>query len=127
MKLGQISIGNVLEDEEGFFIVTPSFYQLLEVNLVKSNPILISEEWHNKFGVYDNGNMAFEYVLPRKNNIDCKVIFTGDYVFIRQGLKWWDDDIISIWNKDLTRRDMYVHEWQNLYNILAGEELKFNL
>jgi hypothetical protein len=127
MKLGQISIGNVLEDEDGYFIVTPSFYQLLELNLVKSNPILISEYWHNKFGVYDNGNMAFEYVLPRKNNIDCKVIFTGDYVFIRQGLKWWDDDIISIWNKDLTRRDMYVHEWQNLYNILAGEELKFNL
>jgi hypothetical protein len=63
--------------------------------------------------------MSFEYVLQRKNNIDVKVVFQGDYVFLRQGLS----DVITIWNKDLTKRDMYVHEWQNLYFSLTGEEL----
>jgi hypothetical protein len=82
-------------------------------------PIPLTEEWHNKFGVQKNGFMSFEYVLQRKNNIDVKVVFQGDYVFLRQGLS----DVITIWNKDLTKRDMYVHEWQNLYFALTGEEL----
>ncbi len=82
-------------------------------------PIPLTEEWHNKFGIQKNGFMSFEYVLQRKNNIDVKVVFQGDYVFLRQGLS----DVITIWNKDLTKRDMYVHEWQNLYFSLTGEEL----
>lgn len=86
-------------------------------------PVILTEEWHNKFGVKKNGFKSFEYKLPRKLNIDITIIFNGDYVMLRQGEKNLDDDIISIWNKDLTKRDMYVHEWQNLYFCLCGEEL----
>jgi len=87
------------------------------------SPITINEEWHNKFGVYLNGFKSFEYLLPQRNNFDLKVVFNGDYVMLRQGDGNIDDDICSIWNRDLTRRDMYVHEWQNLYFSLSGEEL----
>ena len=86
-------------------------------------PILLTEEWHNKFGIQKNGFGNFEYILPRKNNINIKVIFCTDYVMVRQGEDKIDDDVLSIWNKDLTRRDMYVHEWQNFYYSLCGEEL----
>jgi hypothetical protein len=86
-------------------------------------PIRLTEECHNKFGTFKNGFKSFEYVLPRKNNISLTVIFTGDYVMLRQGQGTSGDDVVSIWNKDLTKRDMYVHEWQNLYFCLSGEEL----
>lgn len=87
-------------------------------------PIPLTEEWHNKFGVKINGFKIFEYSLPRKNNLDIKVIFNGDYVMLRQGKGDVNDDILSIWNKDLTNRDMFIHEWQNLYFTLTNEELK---
>ena len=90
----------------------------------KAKPIPLTEEWHNKFGVKINGFKIFEYTLPRKNNLDIKVIFNGDYVMLRQGKGDRNDDILSIWNKDLTNRDMFVHEWQNLYFALTNEELK---
>jgi hypothetical protein len=91
--------------------------------LIDFTPILLTEEWHNKFGTSKNVIESFEYVLPRKNNMYLKVIFTGDYVMLRQGQGTLEDDIVSIWNKDLTKRGMYVHEWQNLYFALTGEEL----
>jgi hypothetical protein len=99
----------------------------------RTKPIPLTEAWHNKFGVQKNGFLSFEYVLPRKNNIDIRVVFQGDYVFLRQSSSMRKsasknhimDDVISIWNKDLTKRDMYVHEWQNLYFALTGEELTF--
>lgn len=90
-------------------------------------PIIISEYWHNKFGVYKNGFGNFEYKLPRKLNISCTLIFTGDYVMLHQldiGDKPIDANVISIWNKDLTKREMFVHEFQNLYLMLSGEKLK---
>lgn len=89
-------------------------------------PIELTEEWHNKFGVKIDGFKSFVYKLPRNRNIDIEVIFTGDYVMLRQkeDNNPYNDSIVSIWNKDLTRRDMNVHEWQNLYFALTGEELK---
>lgn len=90
-------------------------------------PILLTEEWHNKFEVVKNGFNQFEYNCPTKNNFNVAIIFVGDYVYIRQredkNKPSLSDDLISIWNKDLTKRDMYVHEWQNLYFALTGEEL----
>jgi hypothetical protein len=86
-------------------------------------PIPLTEEWHNKFGVKKDGFEAFEYKISRKNNSNIKVIFSRDYVMLRQGKGRIDDDLIAIWNKDIKKRDMYVHEWQNLYFCLCGEEL----
>lgn len=89
-------------------------------------PIPLNEEWHNKFGIEKDGFNSFRYELPRNNNMKIVVIFQGDYVFLRQGQtdnKNISDDVISIWNTDLSKRDMYVHEWQNLYYALTNKEL----
>ena len=88
--------------------------------------IPMDSDWHKKFGVEKDGFDSYRYKLPRKNNIDITIIFSGDYVMLMQGEEGkprHDVDIISIWNKDLTRRDIYVHEFQNLYFLLAGEEI----
>ena len=99
-----------------------SSYIHLEYKDIK--PIPLTEEWHNKFGIKKDGFGSFIYKLPRVNNIKIRVVFNGDYVFLRQGLgRSIDDDIVSIWNKDLTKRDMFVNEWQNLYHALTGKEL----
>jgi hypothetical protein len=89
----------------------------------KIEPILLNEEWHNNFGIIKNGFHYFEYKIKRKNNYNIEIIFTGDYIMLIQRDGKIEDDLICIWNKDITKRDMYVHEFQNLYFALTGEEL----
>lgn len=88
-------------------------------------PIPLTEEWHEKFGVkYNNPLSEYVYKIERKNNFDLSIIFGGDYVWIKQSDdKPINSNIVTVWNKDLTKRGMYVHEWQNLYYTLAGKEL----
>ena len=90
-------------------------------------PISLTEEWHNKFGVEKNGFGNFEYdICPfgRKSKV---FIFSGDYLYLRDmsGKYRSEDDIITIWNKDI-KKEFYVHEWQNLYFALTGNELIVN-
>lgn len=95
--------------------------------LVKNcKPIPINEEFHNKFGVHKNGFHSFEYEIDNHRVI----VFNGDYIFLRQNdinTKRHEDDIVTLWNKDFKRRDIFVHEFQNLYFALTGKELQFNL
>ena len=84
----------------------------------------MTEEWHNRFGVFRNGFGQFEYILERNLNFNLRIIFTQDYIMLRQTTNNpINDDIISIWNKDLVKRNIYVHEWKALYLALSGEEL----
>lgn len=84
----------------------------------------MNENWHKRFGATKNGFNQFVYDLPEKQNFKIKVVFTGDYVMLRQGSgRSTSDDLITVWNKDLTKRDMYVSEWKILYQALTGEEL----
>ena len=109
-------------------IIDSSDLQILESRIDDDyRAIPLTEEMHNKFGGYKNGFNNFEYELPIKNNFSIKIIFSGDYVFLRQSNSHniHEDDVVSVWNKDLTKRDMYVHEFQNLYFSLCGEELTF--
>jgi hypothetical protein len=87
-------------------------------------PIPLTEEWHNKFGVELNGHHRFLY----KIRDDIAVSFWGDYAFLvhyNQSVEkpTTEDNVCNLWNKDIKKRDMYVHEWQNLYHALTGEEL----
>jgi len=121
------SICKVVEIQKGCFYFEDEEGEELKSTTCEYSPILLTEEWHNNFGVVKSGFNQFEYNSPRKNNFNVDILFTGDYVYIRQrtlsSRPSHNDDLISIWNKDLTKRDMYVHEWQNLYYSLTGEEL----
>ncbi len=120
LNQGDLRVGNFVLGSVGN-LVECKIHNISNAN--QYQPILLTEEWHNNFGVKKNGKLSFEYELPRKNNMSTKIVFNGDYVMIRQGLGGFEDDIIALWNKDLTKRDMYVHEWQNLYFALTNEEL----
>jgi hypothetical protein len=136
MEAKDLSIGNLVERDGNILeVIRIAKDGVINYDLVKESkgmhvnsgiviPIPLTEEWHDKFGIKKNGFNSFEYKLPNKLNLYLTVIFTGDYVMIRQGKKKSiDDDMISIWNKDLIKRDMFVHEWQNLYFALTSEEL----
>jgi hypothetical protein len=86
----------------------------------KENFILLTDEWHNKLGGKKDGFGQYIYIIN-----STKIIFTSDYVFIRQSKNDcpMNDDLCTIWNKDLRRREMYVHEWKELYYILKGSHL----
>lgn len=136
MKAAQVRKGNILECKGAIVELndTGTAYHT-HINLEKEyrsvgsktrvkdySPVLMDEDWHNNFGVKMNGFYSFEYTIPRKQNIGLTVVFSGDYVYLRQ---WnndnpFDDSLITVWNEDLMRRGMYVHEWQNLYNLLSG-------
>ena len=88
-------------------------------------PIMFTEEWHNKFGEERNGFNSFEYNLTHRK----KVVFTGDYIYLLEidsvnGKESIEGNICTLWNNDSKRRSIYVHEWQNLYFALNGEELE---
>jgi len=136
MKATELRIGNWVYQSEMYGEQQCTSYEVYNFDLYCNGadcvadyyegwkPIPLTEEWHNKFGVKINGHMSFEYPLPRKNNIKVKIVFSGDYVYLIQGDKTMEQDIVAIWNKDLTKRDMFVHEFQNLVFALTGEELK---
>lgn len=87
--------------------------------------ITLTEEWHNNFGVQKNGFKNFEYDICPFGNKSKVFIFSGDYLYIRDmsGKDRSEDDLITIWNKDI-KKEFYVHEWQNLYFAFTGKELK---
>jgi len=87
-------------------------------------PIPLTPEWHIRFGAKRNGFNDFVYQVS-----DIKTIsFSGDYVFMRDfdidiNAPGMTDNICVLWNNDIRKRSMYVHEWQNMWNIMTGTEL----
>ena len=135
MEAKDLMIGNLLESKTGEFEVKVEMIDnqcgvvslldgLCDLDLLQ--PIPLTEEWHNKFGVEINGHLSFVYELPRKNNMRISIVFNGDYVYLRQKNddKSCNDSLVAIWNTDLSKRDMFVHEYQNLYKALTNEDLK---
>ena len=88
-------------------------------------PIELTEEWHNLFGVKKDGFHEFTYDISRFEKGKLCLVFSGDYLYLRESEKpnTIPSDIICIWNKDLMKH-FYVHEFQNLYKSITGNELK---
>ena len=91
--------------------------------------ILMNENWHNIFGVKKNGFGSFEYKLPNNNNFDLVIVFSDDYIYLRQpnDKHSYNDSLITIWNNDLKRRTIYVSEFQNLFKSLSSIDLVADL
>lgn len=130
MKIEEMRIGNFYhwEAEGKKYALQVDAKDFANDNYKNFEPISLTQEWHNKFDVHINGFKAFEYKLQNTQNLFITVVFTGDYVMLRQGEKKdSDNEIVSIWNNDVMRRGMYVHEWQNLFRSLTNQELSFRV
>lgn len=117
MKETDLRIGNLVYDREGSVIEWDSsiWYWMEEcvIDFEDFKPIKLTEDWLLRFGFeavnhkgingYLSGNCDFIY------NIESKQMFSFNEV---NG---------DVWN--LTRI-IYVHQLQNLYHALTGEELK---
>lgn len=136
MKPQELRIGNLIKYDNRFFeidVIADQFPTLntseFGIGVVDWNniePIPLTEEWHNKFCVSKNGFNKFVYEITRKYNSDIKIIFSQGCIMLRQGNEDKNnpaEGLIVIWNKYIAKRDIYVHEWQNLYFALSGEEL----
>jgi hypothetical protein len=125
MKAKEFRIGNLIKTHGAITTVDARTIFDFNTDERKKEPIPLTKEWLIKFGFEKNGFGSFEYERPRKISIRVKVMFTDDYVYLRQSNDECsaNDSLIAIWNKDVARRDMYVHEWQNLFFALTGEEL----
>ncbi len=123
MKASELRIGNYLDFDGRICFIEAIDKQGVEVkfldngeeewiDLFQFSPIQITEEWALKFGFEKKNNEVFIFKNLIKLNIwnkECE-LYLGDRTFVRWMV--WDLDIIQI------------HQLQNLYFALTGEELE---
>jgi len=113
MKASELRIGNSIMQDDELVFVTWWRLELMEKNKIEYNPISLTEEWLLKFG--------FKY----KKWDDHFIIKNGDYF---NSIKKYDDS----WHYNTDESEAtcyylttikYIHQLQNLYFALTGEEL----
>ncbi len=123
MKASELRIGNYLDFDGRICFIEAIDKQGVEVkfldngeeewiDLFQFSPIQITEEWALKFGFEKKNNEVFIFKNLIKLNIwnkECE-LYLGDRTLVRWMV--WDLDIIQI------------HQLQNLYFALTGEELE---
>lgn len=99
-----------------------AYYRNGSIKTKDPTPIPLTEEWLLKMGFKKE---PMEY----SKNIDLfgggkKLSFSGDYLYLVDSEKknTIPTDVITVWNKDVMKQ-FYVHQLQNLYFSLTGEEL----
>lgn len=125
------SVGNLFNTESGVVRVESVFgptYKvfcssfdneiLFEYQMSALSPILMSDEWHEKFGgEKKNGDTYYKFVSNNGRNIE--IVFTFyNWVYIKDVDGQW----VEVWSPKYKERKMYVHEFQNLYNSLSAEK-----
>jgi hypothetical protein len=91
------------------------------------DPIPLTPEILEKCGFDINGFWEFEFILSD---------FSKLVLDLRQGYLWLresdlskkpeNDSIVCLWNRDL-KKEIFLHQLQNLYFALTGEELDVSI
>ena len=115
MKANELRIGNYVKINKYIFPVKIQDIEAIDDAMSLAEPIPLTEEWLLRFGFireeeYDEGGLVdYRYEL-NKDNLEF-VSF------------WGSEDLVGI-NQCQTGVDCeYVHQLQNLYFALTGEEL----
>jgi hypothetical protein len=124
MKAEELRIGNLVlipynksNKQEGFFEATISQIGDFGAYIGPEDyePILLTEEWLLKFGFYETSNQDFIGGLYTQDKPDKFFINKETMSYCFFDYEGSIDDIIQI---------KYVHQLQNLYFALTGEELQ---
>jgi hypothetical protein len=113
MNTNELRIGNLCQDKISGALLKVSFY-VIDRNLFplqpgwQAEPIPLTEEWLLRFGFEKNDNNQF---ILMEGSVD--ILFNKD-------LNGWTCDGINF-SINMTE---HVHQLQNLYFVLTGEELK---
>ena len=105
MKANELRVGNLVYDDDD--IIEVEAYQLY-ILTDYFEPIPLTEEWLERSG--------FSEEIKEVNHSDFWVYKKGDLTF-NSNHGWW------YMNQPLRHYPKYVHQIQNLYFALTGEEL----
>lgn len=115
MKANELRIGNLIIDEHGTLsnIVEITDYDRIAVgnnrvvtDLSNCEPIPLTEEWAEKFGVQYTDTITYKGYIIRFDNIVITI----------------KNDMVYLMGQQISNVK-YVHQFQNLYFILTGKEL----
>jgi len=122
MKANELRIGNYVDWDDKTIrsivkgIHPSSKYVHLEngwVDLIRCEPIPLTEEWLVRFGFYSVGDEMFDKEISEKRSISCslhsKAVYAGSE---------------TIWVQ-ISLNINFIHQLQNLYFALTGQELTF--
>ena len=92
----------------------------------KWEPIPLTPKILEKCGFVKDAFGSYNIWLPQRlQTAESALLFSGDYLYLGQ----YNDDnrnhdsICTFWNKDLMK-EFHLHQLQNLYFSLTGEELE---
>lgn len=107
----EIRIGNFMEFNGSFSKATPYTIKGLSTGISVAKPIPLTEEWLVKFG--------FEKRTENAGILIC-------YKISRYTIARWTENRWQFWigTVDLYKSPQFVHELQNLYFCLTGQELE---
>lgn len=142
MKANELRIGNVVLNDrventiesinKDFCYVKSKQGNTFMAQLELIKPIPLTEEWLVKFGFEKHDSLianSFSKSISRTEDLKelCVYIDSGnEYIHIRDGERSYPttaDIITTLLNGDYHGRPFYVHQIQNLYFALTGEEL----
>jgi len=122
MKANELRVGNLVERDGNILeVIRVAKDGIVNYDLVRKSqgmhvnsgnviPIPLTEEWLSKFGFEKNENGFFDLI----KDSEVEILIRDDY--------WTCDGIVfSLFNLK------YVHQLQNLFFVLTGEELKIIL
>lgn len=125
MKANELRIGNFVWEEYGglyeVLMISPNYVDLVKPFMSVSGrydietikPIPLTEEWLLKFGFKEKIKNTFSSNQEVSFNIYSRGNFTFNTI---QGLWWWKERVLD-------NQIKYVHQLQNLYFAIIGEEL----
>ena len=119
MTVSELRIGNwVAHDGLPFYIRDVEDLSDIERTLKHGTftPIPLTEEWLLKFGFQLHSEYSFRnFMLPKNKFFICRWMEDKPSVGVEEtGAFYWSDHLLKI---------EYVHQLQNLYWCLCGEEL----
>lgn len=119
MKANELRVGNWVNNNEEDYQITSATIAQLERGDSTAIAIPLTEEWLIKFGfektydefVYDKANLRIEYIIWADDEPEWKLKrFYG-----------------NTFSSHSTIKTNYVHQLQNLYFALTGEELTIKI
>jgi hypothetical protein len=114
MKANELRIGNWVRQRESDTYIQIEQYLLCNEELCHYQPIRLTEDWMFKFGFYETTKEHYVSGLYTLNKPD------GFYIN-KETMCYCDIDYEGTTNDRI--KIQYVHQLQNLYFALTGEEL----
>ena len=124
LKSNELRIGNLVQSKEN----RPFEITLEDLNFIESGstykPIQLTEEWILKFG-FEGDLVWSDYILHLPHERMLGIVLKDNHIFLSQWSNVVESKSTKLFFRDtFMLKCKYVHQLQNLFFALTGEELK---